>query len=40
MSLEAAQVSSMSPKEMIVQRGYEKGVRERFSDKIYLTSLD
>ena len=32
--------ASMSPKEMIVQRGYERGVKERFSDKIYLTSLD
>ncbi|MBR6346865.1 MAG: DNA mismatch repair protein MutS [Bacteroidales bacterium] len=35
----ATLASSLSPKELLVQRGYEKGVRERFGD-IYITSLD
>lgn len=32
-------LGSFSPKELIVQRGYEKGVREKFGD-FYITSLD
>ena len=32
-------LSSMSPKEVLVQRGCEKGVREKFGD-FYMTSLD
>ena len=33
-------VSSFRPKEMVVQRGSEKKIRELFGDGIYLTSLD
>ena len=32
-------LSSLSPKEIVVQRGYEKGVKERFGN-YYVTSLD
>ncbi len=32
-------LGSMKPKELVVQRGYEKGLRERFGD-IYTTSID
>ncbi len=32
-------VGSLKPKELVVQRGYEKGFRERFGD-IYTTSID
>ena len=32
-------VSTLSPRELVVQRGYERGVRERFGD-FYVTSLD
>ena len=35
----ATLLSSLNPKELIVQHGYEKGVRERFGD-FYTTSLD
>ena len=33
-------LSSFSPKELVVQRSYEKGVRERFSDNYYVSTLD
>lgn len=33
-------LSSFSPKELVVQRGYEKGVKERFSDQYYVSTLD
>ena len=32
--------ASMAPKEIVVQRGYEKGIRERFGLNVYTTSLD
>ena len=32
-------LSSQNPKELVVQRGYEKGIRERFGD-YYTTSID
>ena len=32
-------LGSLKPKELVVQRGYEKGLRERFGD-IYTTSID
>ena len=35
----ATLLASLTPKELIVQRGYEKGVKERFGD-FYTTSLD
>ena len=35
----ATLVASLSPKELLVQRGYEKGVKERFGD-LYITTLD
>ena len=35
----ATLLSSLNPKELIVQHGYEKGVKERFGD-FYTTSLD
>lgn len=36
----ATLLDSFSPKEVVVQRGYEKHVREHFGDKLYLTSLE
>ncbi len=32
--------SGMAPKELVVQRGYEKGIGERFGLNVYTTSLD
>jgi len=32
-------IGSLKPKELVVQRGYEKGIKERFGD-IYTTSID
>lgn len=32
--------ASMQPKELIVQRSFERGVRDKFGDKSYITSLD
>ena len=33
-------LSSFSPKELLVPRGYEKGVRERYGDAYYISTLD
>ena len=33
-------LGSFSPKELLVQRGYEKGTRERFGDSFYISTLD
>lgn len=33
-------VSSFAPKELLVPRGYEKGVKEHFGDKYYISTLD
>lgn len=33
-------LSSMSPKEIVIQRGYRDGFRERFGDKYYLSYMD
>jgi len=33
-------VSSFAPKELLVPRGYEKGVRERFGDHHYISTLE
>ncbi|MGM9749232.1 MAG: DNA mismatch repair protein MutS [Candidatus Cryptobacteroides sp.] len=33
-------LSSFAPKELLVRRGYEKGVRERFGDQYYISSLE
>ena len=33
-------LSSFSPKELLVPRGYEKGVRERYGDSHYISTLD
>ena len=33
-------LSSFGPKELLVRRGYEKGVRERFGDQYYISSLE
>ena len=33
-------LSSMSPKEVVIQRGYKDGFRERFGDKYYLSYMD
>ncbi len=33
-------LSSMSPKEVVVQKGYRDGFRERFGDKYYLSYMD
>ena len=35
----ATLLGSLSPKELVVQRGYEKGIRDRFGD-YYMTSID
>ncbi len=35
----ATLLGSLSPKELVVQRGYEKGIRDRFGD-YYITSID
>ena len=33
-------ISSLNPKEIVVQRGYEKGVRERFGDNLYVSTVE
>ena len=33
-------LSSMSPKEVVIQKGYKDGFRERFGDKYYLSYMD
>ena len=33
-------LSSFSPKELLVPRGYEKGVRERYGDHFYISTLE
>ncbi|MBQ8421148.1 MAG: DNA mismatch repair protein MutS [Bacteroidales bacterium] len=33
-------LSSFSPKELLVPRGYEKGVREKFGDSFYVSTLE
>ena len=33
-------LSSFAPKELLVQRGYEKGTRERYGDSFYISTLD
>ena len=33
-------LSSFAPKELLVQRGYEKGVREKFGDHYYISTLE
>ena len=33
-------LSSFAPKELLVQRGYEKGVREKYGDSFYISTLD
>ncbi|MBR5836432.1 MAG: DNA mismatch repair protein MutS [Bacteroidales bacterium] len=33
-------LSSFSPKELLVPRGYEKGVKERYGDSYYISTLD
>ena len=33
-------LSSFSPKELLVPRGYEKGVRERYGDSFYISTLE
>ena len=33
-------LSSFAPKELLVPRGYEKGVRERYGDNYYISTLD
>ena len=33
-------LSSFSPKELLVPRGYEKGVRERYGDQFYISTLE
>ena len=33
-------ISSLAPKEIVVQRGYEKGVRERFGENLYVSTVE
>lgn len=33
-------LSSFAPKELLVQRGYEKGVREKYGDTFYISTLE
>ncbi|MBR4756950.1 MAG: DNA mismatch repair protein MutS [Bacteroidales bacterium] len=33
-------LSSLNPKEIVVQRGYEKGVRERYGENLYVSSVE
>ncbi len=33
-------LSSFAPKEVVVEKGYEKGTRERFSDKLFVSSVE
>ena len=33
-------LSSLNPKEIVVQRGYEKGVRQRYGDNLYISSVE
>lgn len=36
----ATLLASLDPKEIVVRKGFEKGVRERFGEKLYITTLD
>jgi len=36
----ATLLASFAPKEVLVRRGYERGVRERFGDHLYLSTLE
>ena len=33
-------LASLNPKEIVVQRGYEKGVRQRYGDNLYISSVE
>lgn len=33
-------LASLNPKEIVVQRGYEKGVRQRFGENLYISSVE
>ncbi len=33
-------LASLNPKEIVVQRGYEKGVRQRFGENLYVSSVE
>lgn len=33
-------LSSFAPKEIVVERGYERGTKERFGDRLYVTSVE
>ncbi|MBQ6253653.1 MAG: DNA mismatch repair protein MutS [Bacteroidales bacterium] len=33
-------LSSLAPKEIVVQRGYEKGVRERYGENLYISTVE
>ena len=33
-------ISSLNPKEIVVQRGYEKGVKERFGENLYVSTIE
>ena len=33
-------IASLNPKEIVVQKGYEKGVREKYGDKLYVTTIE
>ena len=33
-------LSSLNPKEIVVQRGYEKGVRQRYGESLYISSVE
>jgi DNA mismatch repair protein MutS len=33
-------LSSLNPKEIVVQRGYDKGVRQRFGDNLYISTVE
>ncbi len=33
-------IASLNPKEIVVQRGYEKGVREKFGDNLYISTIE
>ncbi len=35
-----ALLASFSPKEIVVERGYEKGVKERFGEKLFISSIE
>lgn len=36
----ATLIASLNPKEVVVRRGYEKGVKERFGDNLYISTVD